>query len=40
MLGIEQIKALLPNLETQPNFIFQNRMSKVLYGDNPRNIDI
>lgn len=40
MIGIEQIKALLPNLETQPNFIFQNRMNDVLYGDNPRNITI
>ena len=40
MLGIEQIKALLPNLETQPGFIFQNRIGKDLYGDNPRNVTL
>ena len=40
LLGIEQIKALLPNLQTQPNFIFRNRLNKVLYGDNPRNVSL
>ena len=40
LLGIEQIKAVLPNLESQPDFIFQNRMNKDLYGDNPRNVAI
>lgn len=40
MLGIEQIKAVLPNMKTQPNFIFQQRLDKDLYGDNPRNVSI
>ncbi len=40
MLGIQQISAVLPNLLKQPKFVFQNEMSKSLYGDNPRNIDI
>ncbi len=40
LLGIEQIKAILPNLESQPDFIFQNRMNRDLYGNNPRNVTI
>lgn len=40
MLGIEQLKAVLPNLVEQPNFIFQKRMSNDLYGDNPRRVEI
>ena len=35
--AIAQIKAVLPNLENTPNFIFQKRFNKVLYNDDPRN---
>ena len=34
--GIAQLKALLPNIENQPDFKLQQEMYKVLYGDNPR----
>lgn len=34
--GIEQGKALLPNLATNPQFEFQNQMYKTLYGNNAR----
>ncbi len=39
-IGMEQIKAVLPNLEKQPDFIFQKEYSNTFYGDNPRNIMI
>ena len=34
--GIEQIKAVLPNLESQPSFKFQNEMIKTIFGNSPR----
>ncbi|MGM9747177.1 MAG: M16 family metallopeptidase [Candidatus Cryptobacteroides sp.] len=37
-VGIEQIRAVLPNIINQPDFIFQNEMTKTVYGNNPREI--
>ena len=34
--GINQIKAILPNLVGQPNYKLQKELFKVLYNDNPR----
>jgi len=34
--GINQIKAVLPNLTGQPNYKLQKELYKVLYNDNPR----
>ena len=34
--GINQIKAVLPNLVQQPNYKLQKELYKVLYNDNPR----
>ena len=34
--GINQIKAVLPNLVEQPNYKLQKELYKVLYNDNPR----
>jgi zinc protease len=34
--GINQIKAVLPNLVSQPNYKLQKELYKVLYDDNPR----
>lgn len=34
--GINQIKAVLPNLVGQPNYKLQKELYKVLYNDNPR----
>ena len=34
--GINQIKAVLPNLEGQPNYKLQKELYKVLYNDSPR----
>ena len=34
--GINQIKAILPNLEGQPNYKLQQELYKVLYNDSPR----
>ncbi len=40
-VGIEQIKAVLPNIENQPNFKLQKEISKVVYGKNKqRNIEL
>ena len=36
--GIQQIKALLPNLMTNPDFLFQNELNKTIYDNNPRQI--
>ena len=36
--GIEQIKAVLPNLESQPSFKFQNEMIKTIFGNSPRRL--
>lgn len=38
--GISQIKAVLPNLKTRPDFIFQNTLTKTLYGENPRKVEL
>ena len=38
--GIQQIKALLPNLATNPDFLFQEAMNKTIYGNNPRVVNI
>ncbi|MBQ8422383.1 MAG: insulinase family protein [Bacteroidales bacterium] len=40
MTGINQINALLPNLKSDPDFQFSIEMSKVLYGGNPRVVDL
>ena len=37
--GIQQIKAILPNLEGQPGFKFQQAITESLYGDNPRAVE-
>ena len=34
--GIDQIKAILPNLVNQPNYKLQTELYKTLYGGNPR----
>ena len=34
--GIQQLKAILPNLVTQPAYKLQTEMYKTLYGDHPR----
>ena len=34
--GLQQIKAILPNIVTNPDFIFQNEMNKTIYGNSPR----
>ena len=34
--GIQQIKALLPNILSNPDFQFQQELNKVLYDNNPR----
>ncbi len=38
--GIQQIKAILPNIANNPDFIFQNAMNKILYGNNPRVVEL
>ena len=38
--GIEQIKAVLPNLMDQPNFKFGDILTKTMYGGNPRRSQI
>ena len=38
--GIQQIKAILPNIANNPQFIFQNEMKKILYGNNPRIVQL
>ena len=35
-IGIQQINALLPNLSTNPDFLFNIAMDETLYGNNPR----
>ena len=34
--GIQQIEAVLPNIENNPDFLFQNYVSEKLYGGNKR----
>ncbi len=38
--GIQQIKALLPNILSNPDFQFQQELNKILYDNNPRVIDL
>ena len=38
--GIQQIKALLPNIAQNPDFVFQNEMNKILYGNDPRIVEL
>ncbi len=35
-VGLNQIKAVLPNILKQPNFIYQNELYKTMYANNPR----
>ena len=39
-IGINQINALLPNLQANPDFVFQNEMNNILYGHNPRVVNL
>lgn len=38
--GIQQIKAVLPNIANNPQFIFQNEMNRILYGNDPRVVEL
>jgi len=38
--GIQQIIALLPNLKTNPDFLFQNELNKTIYDNNPRQVEL
>ena len=38
--GIQQIKAVLPNLQNNPQFKFQNALNKTLYGGNARVVEL
>ena len=38
--GIQQINAVLPNLENDPDFRFQNEIQKVFYNNNPRVVNL
>ena len=38
--GIQQIKALLPNILANPDYQYQMEMNKVLYDNNPRVVDL
>ena len=38
--GIQQIKAVLPNLQSNPMFQFQNAVNKTLYGGNERVVEL
>jgi zinc protease len=38
--GIQQIKALLPNILSNPDFQFQQELNKALYNNNPRVVDL
>lgn len=40
MTGIRQIEALLPNLVNNPQFKFQQAMTKTLYGENERLVEL
>ncbi len=35
-VGLNQIGAILPNIEKQPDFILQSEITKTLYGNSPR----
>ena len=38
--GIQQINALLPNLKSNPDFLFQNYLTDKLYGGNKRLVEL
>ena len=38
--GIQQINAHLPNIAKNPDFVFQNEMNRILYGNNPRIVEL
>ena len=38
--GIQQIKAVLPNLKNDPMFIFQNAVNDIMYGGNERVVEL
>ena len=38
--GIQQIKAVLPNLKNNPMFLFQNAVNKIMYGGNERVVEL
>ena len=38
--GLEQIKAILPNIKHDPDFQFQTEKEKIFYGNNPRVISL
>ena len=40
MTGINQIKALMPNMMANPDFLFDIEMDKILYGNNPRVVSL
>ena len=40
MTGINQINAILPNLKANPDFQFQIAMNNILYGNNPRVVNL
>ena len=40
MTGINQINALMPNLLSNPDFQFSNAMNDILYGYNPRVVNL
>ena len=35
-VGLNQLKAMLPNVINQPSFVFQNEVTRTLYGESPR----
>ena len=37
-IGMEQIKAVYPNIKNQPNFIFQKEYTGTMFGNDPRNV--
>jgi len=39
-IGIDQIKAVFPNIRTQPNFIFQQEFTKTFYNNDPRVVEL
>lgn len=40
MIGINQINALMPNLKSNPDFQFSIAMNNILYGNNPRVVNL
>ena len=38
--GIQQLKAVLPNIANNPDFLFQQETNKIVYGNDPRVIEI